>query len=1031
MIRNMLRKLGFTRAALVVGVGIPFMVAASAYAQAVIGGSAPSPAPAPANQPAATAEAERVIVTGSNIPTAEEVGPNPVLSLNRDLINKSGERNAEELLRDLPVANANGVPISNNATGFTSGASSISLRGFDPSATLVLIDGRRVAPYPLGTGGTFSFVDLFSIPRAAIDSIEILKDGASTTYGADAVAGVVNIKLLHEYRGAEATVEYGNTLDKDAGLYTAEVKFGIGDDKTQVTGVINFYHHNSVFNRDRGFSNKPPFISTNSSPENLQLADAVVIAAGGVPATPDIDPDSPTPLTFAHAPFFTNGFAPASDYVYTGTRSSLFNFNQFSGSFPESERWGGYTSFTHKVCDDQLVIYGDMFYQNVKTHNELAPAATGSFTTTGQVTIAIPPHMNLNGVSPPNTPTFAGAPPSTEIGETPTNLPANAFNPFNPFNQIISGGSRARLAEFGNRLFDNETDAFLSTVGVKGDKLFDGTWGYDTGFRYSQIKNTSTARLQSSSRYTRILNAADPIFDPTSAEFIGSTIPYNPFGDYRIPVPSNSAAIDFATVHPKDIDTSKIATIDLNIYTTQLFKLPAGGVGFAFGGQFRRENIVQDPDQLELEGDIIGSSATAITHAGRKDYAFYAETDIPVFSPENAIPGFHNLEFTAAVRYEAFLNNDTNVMVPKFGLRWQPFDDQLTIRATWGEGFREPSLFELFASPTSGLTATNFHGVFEPETTTITSSNPNLQPEDSRALSAGVVYTPKWIPAGTLTLSVDLWGIERRGVVTAPITQEVVERFDAGQLLPGEQVILDPSGTSVNAVIDTFQNAGRQNARGIDFGIQYQLQTPYGTFTSLTQATYLDSFIFQATNQSRGFEVSNNEIVGSLGGEGYLKWRGISRLDWNWNGFDIVGTVHYISGFHEHLFSGAPVEVDPEGNHDHFVKASWIFDVQGSYEITFVAPVESTPVAGYSKDAKEMVRGKDGKAVETGQTANYSMPCWKNLLNNTKITVGCNNVFGQDPPQQFGRQFANANGYPGFLYDSIGRFVYVELTKKF
>src|SRR5262249_48834357 len=176
MIRNLLRTFGFARPALVAGVGIPLMMVGSAFAQA------PAASPAPAG---AQAEAERVIVTGSNIPTAEEVGPNPVLNINRDLINKSGERNAAALIKALPVANANGVPISNNQTGFTPRASSVSLRGFTPEATLVLIDGRRIAPFPLGTGGTTSFIDLNSIPRAAIDSIEILKDGASTTYGAD------------------------------------------------------------------------------------------------------------------------------------------------------------------------------------------------------------------------------------------------------------------------------------------------------------------------------------------------------------------------------------------------------------------------------------------------------------------------------------------------------------------------------------------------------------------------------------------------------------------------------------------------------------------------------------------------------------------------------------------------------------------------------------------------------------------------------------------------------------------------------
>jgi iron complex outermembrane recepter protein len=1020
MIRNVFKTFRYVGVALAAAVGVPFLIAASAYAQA--------PAASPAASPAAggQGEVERVIVTGSNIPTAEEVGPNPVLALNRDLIQKSGERNTEELLRDQPVANANGVPISNNATGFTPGASSISLRAFDASATLVLIDGRRVAPYPLGNGGTSSFIDLFSIPRGAIESIEILKDGASSTYGADAVAGVVNVKLYHEYHGAEATIEYGNTLDKDAAIYSGDVLFGTGDDKIQVTGEINFYHHNSLFNRDRGNSAKPSFLSSNSSPENLQLSDAVVIAAGGTPNT-DL-----APFTFAHAPFFTNGLSPATDFVFTAGRSSHFNFNAFSGSFPESERYGGYASFNDKICDDQLQIYGDAFYQQVKTHNELAPGATGSFQTPGQVTLAIPPNSPLpGGVTPPDTPTFAE-----------TGLPTNAFNPFNPFEQIISGGSRARLIEFGNRLYNNTTDAFLTTLGVKGDKLFDGTWGYDAGFRYSDIRNTSLNPQQVSvSRFNRVLNAADPIFDPTSSQFIGTTIPFNPFTDFRVPFPSNAASVAFASVTPKDVDTSKLATMDLNIYTTDLFNLPGGGVGLAFGGQFRRESMSNVPDQLEIEGDIVGQSKSATIRAGRKDFAFYAETLVPLFGPEMGIPGLHSVEVTAAARFEDFENNNTNVLVPKVGLRWQPFDEQLTIRSTWGEGFREPSLFELFSSPTFGLTETKFTNPVtgittrEPETATTFASNPKLQPEDSRQWTGGVVYTPKWIQNvmsnSTLTLSVDLWDIERTGVVTTPGSQEVVNRFVNHALLPGEIVTLDPSGASVNFVKTSFQNAGRQNAKGVDLGLQYQIQTRFGTFSSLAQLTYLSSFIFQATTQSRGAEVSGSS-VGGLGGEGFLKWKGIERLDWAdwpWKGLDLTWTIHWLDGYHEHLFSGADPTIFPNGNHDHWVHGTWFQDAQLSYLLLFTPPVEPQPVAGYSKGGKEVIRGKDGKAVETA--AAYSMPCWQTIFNNTKITVGVNDIFGEDPPVEFGPGFSNSNGYPGFLYDNLGRFVYVELTKKF
>ena len=331
--------------------------------------------------------------------------------------------------------------------------SAISLRGLGPQETLLLIDGRRVAPYPIGNGGTSSFFDLRSIPEAAIESIEVLKDGASTTYGADAVAGVVNIKLRHDYKGVQAQVGYGNTLDKDSGEVRANVVFGIGDGNTNVTGVINYYHRNSIFNRDRGYSAVPIFLSTNSTPENLSLTYDQVVAAGGTPPPgfgPVGNPDGLPSIFFGHAPFGSNGLSPASAYTYTAARSSFFNFNQFSSSYPQIENYGGFAAFDHKWFGDQVVIYGDLYYQNAFSHDELAPSATGSFQTPGQVTLAIPPGTVLNGVAPPLTPTFEE-----------TQIPADAFNPFNPFNQIISGGSRARLLEFGNRLFDNTTDSFL------------------------------------------------------------------------------------------------------------------------------------------------------------------------------------------------------------------------------------------------------------------------------------------------------------------------------------------------------------------------------------------------------------------------------------------------------------------------------------------------------------------------------------------------------------------------------------------
>ena len=999
MIKLGFARLGFFRPTL--AVSLPLVLATSVLAQD------PSP---PTTQTAPTvrsfnengteeASTERVFVTGSAIPTAAEVGPNPVLNVTRDLINKSGERNTEELLRNLPVANANGVPVSNNENGSNTavGAATIALRGFDARATLILLDGRRVAPYPTGNRRVV-FVDLDTIPESSIQSIEILKDGASTTYGADAVAGVVNIKRFHDYRGTEAKFEYGNTTDRDSGTINTAVTFGTGDGTTNVTGTLNYYHRNSIFNHDRDYSAVPPFLSSNASPYNLQLTNAAVAQAGGT-----VIPTS-SGNQFGSAPNGTNGLAPASTYLYGAGRPRSgpngFNFNEFSLSFPDSERYGGYVAMDHKIFGDQLVVYADGMYQDVKTHNELAAPATGNFQSPGFTTLAIPPRVpNPAGTTPFGGPTYA------ETGVTP-----GAFNPFNPFNQIISGGTRARLAEFGNRLFDNESEAWLATLGFRGDKLFNGTWGYDTGFRYSQIKNTTTGTQVSISRFNRILNQADPIFNPASSEYIGTTVAFNPFGDFRVPIASNQASIEFARVHPKDLDTSKLATLDATLYTTDLFDLPAGGVGFAIGGQFRRESLNEDPDQLNINGDISGNSAIAQARGGRKSYAIFVESSIPIFGEKNAIPGFHAFDINIAGRYEAFLNNDTNVAVPKIGMRWQPFDDTFTLRFTWGKGFREPALEELYSAPISDIQPSHDPkngGAFEPETTTLIKSSRNLQPEDSETFSGGFVWTPKSVPG--LTISTDIWQIDRTGVVQSAFLDAVLAREVAGTLLPGESVERLPDGT-ITRIIVSNRNEASQKANGVDFGLQYQYPTTsFGTFNWVTQLTYLNSFEVQRVEGGKTEQLAGVTTDPGASQEGYYRWRGNSRIDWAWKGFDLIGTVRLISGF---------IDQDPDLNTIN-VDRRWLFDIQASYDFgTLVTTSESSP--NYSK----------GDKANVSTSASNNMSFCDYFLKGTTLTVGCLNLFDKDPPFASG-QGGNSVGYPGFTYDATGRFYYIRLTKKF
>jgi hypothetical protein len=158
-------------------------------------------------------------------------------------------------------------------------------------------------------------------------------------------------------------------------------------------------------------------------------------------------------------------------------------------------------------------------------------------------------------------------------------------------------------------------------------------------------------------------------------------------------------------------------------------------------------------------------------------------------------------------------------------------------------------------------------------------------------------------------------------------------------------------------------------------------------------------------------------------GDAWVKWKGMTNLDWTWHNIDLNGTVHLFDGFWEELFAK---QFDGFFK-QHRVHPTWFTDLQASYSLIFTPPVEAAPVPGYSKGGKEVV----GKEKEAPPTVAYSMPCWKTILNNSTVTVGVNNIFGEDPPSSFAYELGNSIGYPGGLYDNLGRFWYVRLIKKF
>src|SRR5499427_1915467 len=252
MTQNALKTFRFVRLALIAGVGFPLILASNAFAQL----PAPAVPAEPGAPPPSTAEVERVVVTGSNIPTAEETGPNPVDTYRPQDIEKLGIRSATDLQEFIPQEAGGSLNLNIGNGG--DGTIQFNLRGLLPKETLVLIDGKRVGYGSLATAGANNGPDINLIPFSIIDHVDILKDGASAVYGSDAISGVVNFFLVHKFRGLEIGRTYGNTdlgASNDMGEWEAWLKAGTGDDKTDIVVVADFWERTGgVFSRDRDIS---------------------------------------------------------------------------------------------------------------------------------------------------------------------------------------------------------------------------------------------------------------------------------------------------------------------------------------------------------------------------------------------------------------------------------------------------------------------------------------------------------------------------------------------------------------------------------------------------------------------------------------------------------------------------------------------------------------------------------------------------------------------------------------------------------
>src|SRR5262245_23847563 len=324
------------------------------------------------------AEVERVIVTGSNIPTAQEVGPNPVDTYRPTDMEKLGIRTATDLLTKLPQEIGGTL---NQNVGLSDGSVIPNLRGLLPKETLVLVDGKRVAITPVGSGfAGVSGVNINLIPFPMIDHIDILKDGASAIYGSDAVAGVINIFLIHKFRGLEIGGSIGNTnlgASNDAREAEGWIKAGTGDDKTDILVIADFYDRAAIYSRDRFLSSNANALPWGGSDNRSSNEPGRV---GGFRLIPKLffSAKSPPPHSAPNvstSPYYVNPFAVAK---YPDGDFFFYNFAALTPAIPSADRQSVYGSSMRDLCDKYLVLFADFKY--TRSYFDSADAAT-PFTT--------------------------------------------------------------------------------------------------------------------------------------------------------------------------------------------------------------------------------------------------------------------------------------------------------------------------------------------------------------------------------------------------------------------------------------------------------------------------------------------------------------------------------------------------------------------------------------------------------------------------------------------------------------------------
>jgi iron complex outermembrane receptor protein len=822
------------------------------------------PPPPRSGEPAAL---ESVVVTGSLLRRTDIETPSPVTVISAADIQQTGLTTISDVIRTLSADNSGTLPTS-FGLAFAAGSSGVALRGLTVNSTLVLIDGRRAANYALADDGVRSFVDLNTIPIDSVERIEVLKDGASSIYGADAIAGVVNVILKSSYSGTESTVEVGTTQSgASSEHFTATA--GTGDLQTDHYNAmvsIEYQHDDRLV-----FTRRPFPYNTNdlSSIGGLNLSDgqpalnqgsfAATVRPGTLSTPGNLLTGVPNPgaVTQLLSPCVA-GQKQVVDPVQ-GTYCSWQQGVQATSDVddqPAQKRIGLYSRVTAQVNDHLQAYLNAGYYQN-EVVIDLAPYQIQTTTPTNTTSLALPPTLPTGALNP-NDP-FANATCAATPAGCPFALINYAFGPVPTYN--VEKNHNLRVV-----------------AGLKGDIA---GWDYDTALvvNHSWLATTWYGLISYKQLSSDVVNGTYNFVNPSA----------------------NSAATLGALAAP----ASKTSTTDMDSIDFRLSRsignLPGGPIGLGLGVEARYE--AQNDPNLNPANDLqaLGVSQTI---GSRAIFAAYAEFGLPIL---------RQLEVNVSGRMDHYTDfgNSAN---PKIGVKWTPLNG-LALRATYSRGFRAPSFAENGSSVSLGFITltpqsqyaswaalhnndayTNPYGLG-----LLNQANAVIQPEKSQSGTFGVVIEPN----RHANLSVDYYVIKKTNVIVPPNTATGLNQYFAGQPTPGYAITVDnPDPQAPNApprpliVGAPYVNANTLQTDGIDVDLRLRFDLPAAIrYTSNIAATKILSWkmVFPGDMQQQYVGTEAPYILSS--GAGTPRYRGSWDNTFAFGPASVTATARYVSGF--------------------------------------------------------------------------------------------------------------------------------------